>query len=206
MRLFKTLLIAAIAVFVATTASALVTVTHTNDSGGAALNVGDTFVVDITVGYDGNPAGLTGLFTSAGWDPAELTLLGTTGAAQPFILFPGVSGILSKVVDGGQSFPGDTPGTTRAVQYQAGPGQAGGAGADTLVLSLLFQVVGAGDGTANVDVVFNNGDGIFINAADTDPSNLLLTGTSVSIVPEPGTALLMSLGLAGLASAGRRNR
>jgi hypothetical protein len=205
MRLFKTLFIAAIAVFVATTASALITVTHTNDAAGP-LNIGDTFVVDITVGYDGNPAGLTGIFTSAGWDPAELSLVGTTGPAQPFAIFFGGGGFLGKVVDGGQSFPGDTPGTTRAVQYQAGPGQSGGAGADTLILSLVFQVVGAGDGTANVDVVFNNGDGIFVNAADTDPSNLQLTGTSVALVPEPGTALLMSLGLAGLASAGRRNR
>lgn len=207
MRLFKTLLIAAIAVFVATSASALVSVTHTSNAAGPLL-IGETFEVEVSVGYNGDPAGLTGLFVSAGWDPTQLQLVGTNIPFQPFAIFAGGLGSLGKIADGGQSFPGDPAGTTRTVQYQALPGQQGNNdfGNPTVVTNLVFEVIGAGDLTAEIDVIFNQGDVILFNGTDPNNGAGNFTSASVSIVPEPGTALLMSLGLAGLASAGRRNR
>ena len=54
MRLFEIILTAALVVSLcAAEGNALTTVTHTNDTGGAFLNVGDTFNVDVTVDYDG---------------------------------------------------------------------------------------------------------------------------------------------------------
>lgn len=204
MRLFKTMFVAAIAVFMATSASALVSITYSTDQV-LPLNIGESFDVDITVGYDGNPAQVTAIAASMQWDPAQLQLVGAVGPAQPFAIFFGGGGFLGKLADAGTSFAGDPAGTTRTVQYGASPGQSGGAGPDTLIQTLRFQVIGAGDGTAELDVISLD-DGVFFNLQPAEPGQVSLVGTSVSIVPEPGTALLMSLGLAGLASAGRRNR
>jgi hypothetical protein len=201
MRLFKTLLIAAIAVGLsAASATALTSVTHSNNTGGAILTPGAIFDVDVTLSFDGGNS-LTGAFTSAGWDPNQLTLIGNTPA--PFAIFFGATGFLAKVVDP-SSFPGDAAGTIRSVQFGAGPNQAAGAGAPVLITTLTFLVVAAGDGIAEIDVVLNAGDGCFGTlGAPCAPGDFLTSGTAV-LVPEPGTALLMGLGLAGLAYAGRR--
>ena len=49
----------------------------------------------------------------------------------------------------------------------------------------------------NVDVILNSGDGCFDAAGA--PCDFATFGTTVG-VPEPGTALLMGLGLVGLAA------
>ena len=206
MRLLKILLIAAIAVGLsAASANALTTVSHTNDTGGAVLDVGDTFNVDVSVAWDEQSV-LTGIFTSAGWDPSILSLTGSTTA--PFLLFgPGAQGFLGKVVDP-SVFPGDPAGTIRTAQFVAASGQSASLGfAGTVLISTLtFQVVGVPAGlTTDIDVVLNAGD-ICLGAGGFECAGIdfATAGTSVSIIPEPGTALLMGLGLVGLGYAGRR--
>lgn len=61
--------------------------------------------------------------------------------------------------------------------------------------SVDIRVVLAATGGGNVNIV-----GRYSNGTDVLPFG----GGSVSIIPEPGTAVLMGLGLAGLAGAGRR--
>ena len=199
MRLFKTILIATALVvgFSAASANALVTTEHTNDAGGI-LDQGATFNVQVQATYDGVDGGdpLVGVFQSAAWDPSELSLVSATNA--PFSIFFGAAGSLSKLSDPAV-FPGDPDGTIRTVQFGANPGQSGAAGT-FLITTLTFQVIGGTDGVANVDVFLNSGDGNLGGGAS------LAIGTSVDYVPvpEPGTALLMGLGLAGLGLAGRR--
>jgi len=185
----------------ATSSSALVTVEATTDAVGT-LNIGDTFDVAVNVDYDGTPPELTGIFTSTQWDPSELSLQNFTAA--PFAILFGANGFLANIVQP-QSFPGDPAGSLRAVQFGANPGQFGGPGSE-LITTLTFEVVGAGDGMADVDVVFLTGDGIFNTAGSLSPADRLLVGTTVT-VPEPNSAALAlsALGTLGLV-ARRRSR
>jgi hypothetical protein len=198
MRLFEITLTAAIAiVFSAASANALVSVFHTNDTGGATVAQGGTFNVDVVAAYDGLDSSLGGIFVSAGWDPAQLMLIDNTTA--PFAIFSGALGSLSKLSDPAV-FPGDPAGTIRTVQYGAPPGQAGGPGSFGIT-TLTFQVIGGVDGVASIDVTQLSGDGNLGGGGSASVS----TSVDYVPVPEPGTALLMGLGLAGLGYAGRRN-
>lgn len=201
MKTFKIFVLGmAIAIGQAATAQALVTVTHTA-SATEPVPVGGTFTIDISVDYDGSPI-LTGIFTSAGWDPNQLMLTDNTDG--PFAILIGATGSLSRLVPPGV-FPGDPPGTLRTVQYGANPGQSAGAGS-ALITTLTFEVLAEGDGTAEIDVVFNSGDGLLgESGAPLDPADFLLVDTVVT-VPEPGSAVLAfsALGAVGLI-ARRRN-
>ena len=203
MRLFEITLTAAIAiVFSAASANALVSVFHTNDTGGATVAQGGTFNVDVVAAYDGLDSSLAGIFVSAAWDPSELLLTNATDA--PLAIFLGPNGFLQRFTNP-QVFPGDPPGTIRTVQFAAFPGEEANAGPDTLITTLTFQVIGGVDGIADIDVIFNGGDLFFGNDGfELFPPEASISGTSVSYVPEPGTALLMGLGLLGLGASRRR--
>ncbi len=200
MRFFKITLTAAIAVgLIATSANALVSVFHTNDTAGAILELGDSFNVDVFAAHDGLGSSLIGIFASAAWDPSELLLTNATDA--PFIIFFGADGFLGRFTNP-RAFPGDPAGTIRTVQFGAPPSQQAGAGPDTLITSLTFQVIGGVDGIADIDVIFNGGDAFLAidPFALIAPSEFSISGTSVRIIPEPSTALLIGLGLVGLAA------
>lgn len=207
MKTLKLLLVTATcASLFAASAQAGVTITHTTTAT-TTQSVGATVTVDVVAGYDGTPAGLSGIFTSAQWDEAELTFV--SASAAPFILFAGAGGILSKAADPGSVFPGDAAGSVRTIQFGAGPGQSGGAGPDVVVTTLTFTVAGAGDGNAEVDVFFNNGD-IITGAGGAElveGSDFTLTNVSIP-VPEPtSTALGFSvLGVVGLIGRLRSQR
>ena len=76
-----------------------------------------------------------------------------------------------------------------------------GTGPDYAIASLFFLVTGAsGIDEVVFDMTMTAGDSI-------SPSSGLpiFSDAVINPIPEPGTALLMGLGLAGLAAAGRRN-
>ncbi|HIM00185.1 MAG TPA: PEP-CTERM sorting domain-containing protein [Myxococcales bacterium] len=92
----------------------------------------------------------------------------------------------------------DLSASARTVQYGSVTPIAGSRAGTDLVVRLTFQIVGAGDGVAEITNANLLGD----TGAQGDTSAF---GTGVAVaIPEPGTALLMGLGLLGLAGAGRR--
>jgi hypothetical protein len=93
----------------------------------------------------------------------------------------------------------DLTASARTVQYGTLTALAASRAATDLVVRLTFQIVGAGDGVAEITGANLIGD----NGAAGDS---FAFGSNVSVaIPEPGTALLMGLGLLGLAGAGRRS-
>lgn len=134
---------------------------------------------------------------SLSYDPTELQVLSATDTL--FIVFIGSYGALVKVSDP-LVYPGDPAGTLRTIQFGASPGQYGNAGPTTLITTATFQVIGGTDGIADIDVIELNGDVMGGGRIE------IWNNTSVSYapVPEPGTVLLLDLGVAGLGYSSRR--
>lgn len=235
MRLFKTFLVALTALFVAGSASALVTVNLSSPD--TSVLPGALVRVDVRLVWDGatSPAlpGLQGIFSSTAFDPSILTFVSackTTAASCTTANEGAAASILAKVVagppdpDSGEpttiilsgfdrlggngsdlrtlaAQPGDPASIIRSVQYGGinplDSRQATSA-AGILVTRLTFTAANAG--IVNIATFLAQGD----NGATGD-TFAIGTGVQVTVIPEPGTVVLMGLGLAGLGLAGRRS-
>lgn len=76
----------------------------------------------------------------------------------------------------------------------------------TPIVSMVFHVVEPGAGTAVITPLFATGDAIGGGAADGYPdlTTSFTLNSATIITPEPTTAVLLGLGLFGIAYAGRR--
>ena len=214
MRLF-TSIIAGLATFAfSTTASAALILGVTSDVALVDLSPGDQFTLSIDVGTstDGEAQGLT--LRAGGWG-SDLSFVSSTapnptvssggalfGALAPLVI-PGVgtfntyqnsiTNVNSGAVDNGDNvvlFNGVTTGST-----------TGGATTADEIFEITLQVnAGATGGAIRIGAFSEFGDAYVSTSSTSAPE----TSISYSVVPEPGTALLMGLGLAGLATAGRR--
>jgi hypothetical protein len=160
---------------------------------------------------------ISAIFATLTWDGTQVAFLGggftgpiLTGTCTGFscvapVLSPGIGAPLLKPL----SPFGQATGDTDWLQVFAHTNVDGtnGAGPNQVTVTMGFQIlpgVGAGDELAfgmiiepNSDVVAGAMGGAFLG-------DINLSGAVINPIPEPGTALLMGLGLMGLGAAGRR--
>ena len=211
MRLFSSILAGLATFAIATTASAGLNIDVTADRDPLALlpDSGQvTLTITLNVDTLGEAQGLTlraaGLGNGLTFASATLANQGVFGAAAGGSVFGtlqeiapgffaysgGVDSILAGPVDNGDNvvlFDGVSTGTTT--------------GAGPEVYTLTLNVGSAGTGVIEIGAIESFGDAFVSNV---DGTSFPTTTVAYNIVPEPGTALLMGLGLAGLAAAGRR--
>lgn len=184
-------------------------------SGTSSLGFGDTITLEVSVNFD-NAVALDTFFFSLSGDVTTATALGNVG--QPWA---GVASTVSnwqwnyKAGKGSVQF-----GTTGVANITPAPSQPG-IGTPVLIGNGFFGIAGAfGDGTTRVigtvTITTNQagafqGGGFAIAGLDTmegltiqQPFNVASFGYTV--IPEPGTAILMVLGLGGLGVMGRKSR
>jgi len=196
MRLFTFLGATLASLVMASTASAALNIALSSTTDVSNLNIGDVFTVDIVISATAPGSQALGMRADGG---AGLTATGNFVApASIFNFSPSVpfGGLANTPVLLGVS----ADGTVNLFQgVILDPNGAAGAGPDSF--SVEFQATSAGTYTITVGQVAGHPEDIYLGG-----DNVYNNGTlSYTVVPEPGTALLMGLGLAGLASAGRRD-
>ena len=210
MRLFTSLIATAAILFSASTAFASATWTVTATASGGDLNAmasGDTLTLDIKLetNLPGEMIAIAGSVNNYDTSVVSVNAGASTVAANllfAFIIpgtgsFNGVANLESVVADTSVQGPGQED-TFLSVLGTAG---AGGDGtSESAQFQIVYNVIGAGTTTLRIGTFADYADA-FSGANDNVVNN---TAVTITVVPEPGTALLMGLGLAGLAAAGRR--
>ena len=205
MRLLITnLLASALLIFGAASAHAFATTMTSNYSNGTVLTTGDT--VSVTVNFDSEGvAGISLLSVSVlfnddifGWNEGASSsptyALYVSGGKGNQYLIPATTNLTLRT------------GTSNQIlldfQNTALPGGNRDAGSFDMA-TLVFSVADTGSGLAAF-TLSNNSPGNILQLADgSNPANAL-SGDFDVVTPEPTTALLVGLGLAGLGVAGRR--
>ena len=199
MRLSTSLIAVVANLLIAGSASAGLTVVATQTNASGIYNPGDLVTVDIELSTTGAEAVALGL-RAANYDPEILT--NATVTVAPSVIFDfgpgsGFGGLTNTAVPGEEAPGGPRPGWSLNIFQAVSLTPAASAG------PVSFQVtfVAGDQGDTQIDIgalseygdVYGGGNNIANNAS-----------LQITVIPEPGTALLMGLGLAGLATTRRK--
>jgi len=198
-------------------AASIVSNFSSSTTGTSVIAVGDTIKFEITLTVDAG-ANVDRLFFSTTGD-----VTGALASANP--TWAGVNNVASNwewhyttgnpSVTGGTSIKFDTNGRILPVTGGVGVNGTGVAGSFgffgvSKTGANAGSMVGTVTITADANGVYQGGgfiypglDGIFGSGGDLNPT---VTTAAFTVVPEPGTAVLMLLGLGGLGVMGRKNR
>jgi len=197
MRLFVSLIAGVAALFATSVASAALNVSATTPGGQTTFSPGETVTIDIEISTTGAEAQGLGL-RAAGYDPTILT--DGQGTVVPTSIFndtttgPIPFGGIQNIATGEEQPPLVLTREGWSINLFQGVSTLTALGSGPEFFQVQFVAGMPGVTTVDVGVfadfadLYTGGDGIVNNAS-----------LEITIVPEPGTALLMGLGLAGLA-------
>ncbi|MFO0691407.1 MAG: PEP-CTERM sorting domain-containing protein [Myxococcota bacterium] len=233
MRLFTSVLASVAMMFVASAASALTFVATASVDTGHALNAlqnGDVVTINIRMS---NPAAVAIFGIGAGVQGWDNNVAVFQGADLNLGKYFCPTTACNTGLDNGVIYPNSDPDTGNPHVTPGDVQNVAGVGNYFPIVQAISTTGRAGNGARDpgLDGVVNGGDAQFrvvfragapgttlinigTNANPTLGNVVVLAGGateqatnasfSLTVVPEPGTALLMGLGLAGLAAAGRR--
>jgi hypothetical protein len=214
-----------------TTAANAVTFTATTSDNTVGISASDTVTIDITVVLDAGDS-INSLGSSVyGWDNSVVSFTSGEGVSGVFyqsqgafpptspncVTFPSLClptaplatnkglALVEGAAGGGTGFTGQPEveiiaGLDVAAFYT--PNTLGDIGLDGSVGSTQFSLTFHATGPGSTTIII--GGGSDLNGAVGPTGVINNDSITISVIPEPGTALLMGLGLAGLAAAGRR--
>lgn len=160
-----------------------------------AFGIGDQITLDLRLDTEGE-TDLELVAVSVQVDPNVLSFAGGTAPAQILFDPDTLLGLARLSQPSVSAF--DPRGAVRAASFGAAQ-PSGVASSDQLLATLTFDVVGVGSPT--MSAFFGQGDDMIVNGLSVKDS---VTLGSLVITPEPGAALLLGLGLAGLTVSRRR--
>jgi hypothetical protein len=203
MRFWRSFLVVMSALLAAGSAGALVTINHLT-TGSTLVIPGEVFTIQVRLSWDGQGA-LQGVSTSTTFNSTLIEFVSSTTARASVlnytdntdpnnpVVIPGLARLTTQI-----QRPGDPAGILRTVQYLgSAPADPRAATIGQLVTTLTFRWIG-GPGVASIGSLIADGDDGVVG-----DSYGYGSFATVIFLPEPGTALLVGLGLAALSR--RRN-
>lgn len=178
-----------------------VTIDSTSDLD--AIRVGESFTLEITIEETLGEGAYALGFRAANYDPEVIAFESAVVPTSIFNFSPTVPiGGLLNLASGEEEAPlaGVRPGWSVNLFQGLTTSYASGGGPDAF--SVTFMGVAAGETRVDAGAFEDYSDGYFHITYDGEH---YFDGVSITVIPEPGTALLTGLGLFGLA-LGRRRR
>ena len=180
-------------------------------AGASGQNVGPTGQVSVTVTLDTEATtGITVMSVGVLFDDSRLTYNQAASSTTSYLLYGGKGGggyLKAATTCGGYpggsgcalSLPGQVNADFVSVDLTNGTQNTG----SSLLVTLVFDLTGVA-GSASIALSSSSPGNVVGQPGGTSTVPTLAGSGSVNVIPEPTTALLVGLGLAGLGIAGRR--